>query len=204
MLTGKVIVLGVSVDAPCALLGKEIAEKGLGCLEGVPLALVGPVQHPTGAEGVPHGVLTCVGLARLRIGVDLADDLAAVFQRDGEVVLRLAQALFHLCFCLIQGVQLHTGKAIDCGFFQILIDIRCVRLQKGAQDQPFCLDHHISAPQEKQKWIAKFNGIVLLQKLRKIRQNHKILTDFGPSGETRTPGILLPKQARYQLRYTRL
>ena len=29
-------------------------------------------------------------------------------------------------------------------------------------------------------------------------------THFGPSGETRTPGILLPKQARYQLRYTRL
>ena len=27
---------------------------------------------------------------------------------------------------------------------------------------------------------------------------------LGPSGETRTPGILLPKQARYQLRYTRL
>ena len=27
---------------------------------------------------------------------------------------------------------------------------------------------------------------------------------YGPSGETRTPGILLPKQARYQLRYTRL
>ena len=26
---------------------------------------------------------------------------------------------------------------------------------------------------------------------------------LGPSGETRTPGILLPKQARYQLRYTR-
>ena len=50
----------------------------------------------------------------------------------------------------------------------------------------------------------KSNRIVLLQKLRKIRQNHKILTDFGPSGETRTPGILLPKQARYQLRYTRL
>ena len=30
------------------------------------------------------------------------------------------------------------------------------------------------------------------------------LSYFGPSGETRTPGILLPKQARYQLRYTRL
>ena len=29
-------------------------------------------------------------------------------------------------------------------------------------------------------------------------------TPHGPSGETRTPGILLPKQARYQLRYTRL
>ena len=27
---------------------------------------------------------------------------------------------------------------------------------------------------------------------------------FGPSGETRTRGILLPKQARYQLRYTRI
>ena len=27
-------------------------------------------------------------------------------------------------------------------------------------------------------------------------------TPHGPSGETRTPGILLPKQARYQLRYT--
>ena len=26
----------------------------------------------------------------------------------------------------------------------------------------------------------------------------------GPSGETRTRGILLPKQARYQLRYTRI
>ena len=29
-------------------------------------------------------------------------------------------------------------------------------------------------------------------------------TPHGPSGETRTPGILLPKQARYQLRYTRI
>ena len=29
------------------------------------------------------------------------------------------------------------------------------------------------------------------------------LSVFGPSGATRTPGILLPKQARYQLRYTR-
>ena len=28
------------------------------------------------------------------------------------------------------------------------------------------------------------------------------LSSIGPSGETRTPGILLPKQARYQLRYT--
>ena len=27
-------------------------------------------------------------------------------------------------------------------------------------------------------------------------------TRYGPSGETRTRGILLPKQARYQLRYT--
>ena len=28
------------------------------------------------------------------------------------------------------------------------------------------------------------------------------LSLLGPSGETRTRGILLPKQARYQLRYT--
>ena len=30
------------------------------------------------------------------------------------------------------------------------------------------------------------------------------LVFFGPSGGTRTHGILLPKQARYQLRYTRI
>ena len=33
----------------------------------------------------------------------------------------------------------------------------------------------------------------------------EIKKDFrGPSKVTRTPGILLPKQARYQLRYTRM
>ena len=37
----------------------------------------------------------------------------------------------------------------------------------------------------------------------RILRSHKD-TLHGPSGETRTPGILLPKQARYQLRYTRL
>ena len=46
--------------------------------------------------------------------------------------------------------------------------------------------------------------------IKKMRSVHyRILksykdTPHGPSGETRTPGILLPKQARYQLRYTRL
>ena len=33
---------------------------------------------------------------------------------------------------------------------------------------------------------------------------HLSSTHFGPRWETRTPDILLPKQARYQLRYTRL
>ena len=32
----------------------------------------------------------------------------------------------------------------------------------------------------------------------------KLSTLFGPSGATRTPGLLNPNQARYQLRYTRI
>ena len=32
----------------------------------------------------------------------------------------------------------------------------------------------------------------------------KLVSNFGPSDRIRTCGILLPKQARYQLRYTRL
>ena len=42
--------------------------------------------------------------------------------------------------------------------------------------------------------------------IKSIKKNPPFVrtADFGPSGETRTPGILLPKQARYQLRYTRL
>ena len=35
-------------------------------------------------------------------------------------------------------------------------------------------------------------------------QNCEAALPLGPSGETRTRGILLPKQARYQLRYTRI
>ena len=33
---------------------------------------------------------------------------------------------------------------------------------------------------------------------------HLLSAPGGLSGETRTPGILLPKQARYQLRYTQI
>ena len=40
--------------------------------------------------------------------------------------------------------------------------------------------------------------------MKKCRRGTNRSCIFGPSGETRTPGILLPKQARYQLRYTRL
>ena len=51
------------------------------------------------------------------------------------------------------------------------------------------------------RWI---HWPVLPSKNEKIRQSLNLWRIFGPSGETRTPGILLPKQARYQLRYTRL
>ena len=104
MLAGKVVVLCVGVNAPCILLGEEVVKESVCRLKGVALALVGLVEHPAGAEGVPWGVLVCVGLARLRVGVDLPNDLAAVLQGNGEVVLRLAQALFHFCLRLIQRV----------------------------------------------------------------------------------------------------
>ena len=45
---------------------------------------------------------------------------------------------------------------------------------------------------------------IIAEKVIKPPQNSSFEAVFGPSGETRTPGILLPKQARYQLRYTRL
>ena len=45
---------------------------------------------------------------------------------------------------------------------------------------------------------------IIVEKVTKPPQNISFEAVFGPSGETRTPGILLPKQARYQLRYTRL
>ena len=35
-----------------------------------------------------------------------------------------------------------------------------------------------------------------------FEKNNPVLV--GPSGETQTPGILLPRQVRYQLRYTRI
>ncbi len=41
-------------------------------------------------------------------------------------------------------------------------------------------------------------------KCRKNRLKRRFFKDFGPSDRIRTCGILLPKQARYQLRYTRI
>ena len=46
--------------------------------------------------------------------------------------------------------------------------------------------------------------IKLIIKRRKTAKCGGFSDKNGPSGETRTPGILLPKQARYQLRHTRL
>ena len=45
---------------------------------------------------------------------------------------------------------------------------------------------------------------IIVEKVIKTASKLMFEAVFGPSGETRTPGILLPKQARYQLRYTRL
>ena len=53
-------------------------------------------------------------------------------------------------------------------------------------------------------YLCRTPNILLSKKLQKPPQNISFEAVFGPSGETRTPGILLPKQARYQLRYTRL
>ena len=48
------------------------------------------------------------------------------------------------------------------------------------------------------------DGGFLAHGVLKIDKFHKKLVDFGPSDRIRTCGILLPKQARYQLRYTRV
>ena len=39
---------------------------------------------------------------------------------------------------------------------------------------------------------------------QKNRLFRRLFWEFGPSDRIRTCGILLPKQARYQLRYTRI
>ena len=38
---------------------------------------------------------------------------------------------------------------------------------------------------------------------KRRRERYAVRDDAGPSGETRTRGLLLPKQAPYQLGYTR-
>ena len=42
------------------------------------------------------------------------------------------------------------------------------------------------------------------QRIRKSLWNHWFQRDFGPSSAARTHGLLVPNQARYQLRYTRI
>lgn len=56
----------------------------------------------------------------------------------------------------------------------------------------------------KRTGVAIPQTIQLYNKCRKTAYIGGFPYKVGPSGETRTPGILLPKQARYQLRYTRL
>ena len=42
------------------------------------------------------------------------------------------------------------------------------------------------------------------QRIRKSLCNQRFQRDFGPSSAARTHGLLVPNQARYQLRYTRI
>ena len=42
------------------------------------------------------------------------------------------------------------------------------------------------------------------QRIRKSLWNQRFQRDFGPSSAARTHGLLVPNQARYQLRYTRI
>ena len=59
-------------------------------------------------------------------------------------------------------------------------------------------------PGSDQLSTGQLNLDVRVSDSKEIRRNGiKPFLRIGPSGETRTRGILLPKQARYQLRYTR-
>ena len=45
---------------------------------------------------------------------------------------------------------------------------------------------------------------IIVEKVRNRLKTDVLRRFLVRVGETRTPGILLPKQARYQLRYTRI
>ena len=51
-------------------------------------------------------------------------------------------------------------------------------------------------------WLREQDSNLRLQIMSLIRDLSSIPQYIGRSGGTRTLGILLPKQARYQLRYT--
>ena len=52
---------------------------------------------------------------------------------------------------------------------------------------------------------SKTAFVILFVGLKRNKQAcFSLFVSFGPRWETRTPDILLPKQARYQLRYTRI
>ena len=67
---------------------------------------------------------------------------------------------------------------------------------------PYCRFHPLT------HFFQKFMGSTRNAKLnfqgRKTAENGGFSKKIGPSDRIRTCGILLPKQARYQLRYTRL
>ena len=91
-----------------------LVEEGLG----VPFALVGLVQHPAGAEGVPFRILICVGLARLRVGVDLSDHIAAILQGNSKIVLRLPKALFTFSLASSKECSFILAKQPTAGSFR--------------------------------------------------------------------------------------
>ncbi len=48
------------------------------------------------------------------------------------------------------------------------------------------------------------DDVLFCRRQKRTSEQSGLCSDVGPSGETRTPGIQLPKLARYQLRYTRI
>ena len=140
-LAGRVIILGVGVDPPRALFVEQVVEKSVCGFVGVPMTLIGFVQHPARAEGI-HRRRIPVGSRCLWRRVDFPDDLAVLFQHNGESVLRFFAAFAQFGFCILQRIHLHACKAVYGRFLQVFVHVCRIRFLKRAQEQPICFNPH--------------------------------------------------------------